>query len=122
MFKRILVPLDGSIRAEQVIPVVARIARASAGSVLLLRVVTTPIEFRPYSRHSVLIREVIDADVAHAADYLSGVAQSDDLKGVEPNVAVFTGPEVRTILDTVQGQGVDLIVLASHGDTGFKRW
>jgi len=37
MFKRILVPLDGSARAEQAIPVAARIARALGGSVILLR-------------------------------------------------------------------------------------
>ncbi len=41
MFKRILVPLDGSSRAEQAIPVAARIARALGDSVTLLRVVTT---------------------------------------------------------------------------------
>lgn len=34
MFRRILVPLDGSSRAEQAIPVAARIARASRGSVV----------------------------------------------------------------------------------------
>lgn len=43
MFKRILVPLDGSSRAEQALPIAARIARASGGSVLLLHVITTPL-------------------------------------------------------------------------------
>jgi nucleotide-binding universal stress UspA family protein len=38
MFKRILVPLDGSERAEQALPVAARIARGSGGSVILLQV------------------------------------------------------------------------------------
>ena len=48
MFQRILVPLDGSTRAERAIPVAARIARASHGSVVLVRVVSTVIEFWPY--------------------------------------------------------------------------
>ncbi len=39
MFKRILVPLDGSERAEQALPVAARMARGSGGSVILLQVV-----------------------------------------------------------------------------------
>jgi nucleotide-binding universal stress UspA family protein len=39
MFKRILVPLDGSERAEQALPVAARMARVSGGSVILLQVV-----------------------------------------------------------------------------------
>lgn len=47
MFKRILVPLDGSARAERAIPVAARIARASGGSLILLRVVNASIEFCP---------------------------------------------------------------------------
>ena len=40
MFERILVPLDGSPLAEQALPIAARVARASQGSILLLRVVT----------------------------------------------------------------------------------
>jgi nucleotide-binding universal stress UspA family protein len=36
MFKRILVPLDGSPRAEHALPVAARLARASGGTVVLL--------------------------------------------------------------------------------------
>jgi nucleotide-binding universal stress UspA family protein len=39
MFRRILVPLDGSARAEQALPIAARLAQASGGSLLLLRVV-----------------------------------------------------------------------------------
>jgi len=45
MFKRILVPLDGSFRAEQALPVAARIAHATDASLLLLRVVTTISDF-----------------------------------------------------------------------------
>jgi nucleotide-binding universal stress UspA family protein len=122
MFKSILVPLDGSIRAEQAISLAARIARVSGGSVILLRVVTIPIEFGPYLRQSVLLREVVNADLAHAAGYLANIAQSDDLRGIETKVAVFSGPEALTILDTAKDQGVDLIIMASHGDTGLKRW
>ncbi len=43
MFQRILVPLDGSARAERALPVAARIARACGASIILLRVATTPL-------------------------------------------------------------------------------
>jgi nucleotide-binding universal stress UspA family protein len=122
MFKCILVPLDGSTRAEQAIPLAARIARASGGSVILLRVVTIPIEFGSHLRQSVLIREVVNTDIAHAAGYLANVAQLDDLRGIETRIAVFSGPEALTILDTAKDQGVDLIIMTRHGDTGLKRW
>lgn len=44
MFQRIVVPLDGSTRAERAIPVAARIARASRAAIILLRVATTPLD------------------------------------------------------------------------------
>ena len=44
MFAHILVPLDGSARAEEALPVAERIARASRGSIHLLRVVKSPID------------------------------------------------------------------------------
>ena len=47
MFQRIVVPLDGSRRAERAIPVAARIARASGGSVVLLRVVSIATDYWP---------------------------------------------------------------------------
>ena len=45
MFQRILVPLDGSERAERAIPVAARIARNTGSSILFLRVVPFPVEY-----------------------------------------------------------------------------
>ena len=41
MFKRILIPLDGSGRAERALPIAARMARAAGGSIILVRVVST---------------------------------------------------------------------------------
>jgi nucleotide-binding universal stress UspA family protein len=47
MLQRILVPLDGSPRAEQAIPVAARLAHASKGTVVLLQVVGISLEYEP---------------------------------------------------------------------------
>jgi len=64
MFKRIVVPLDGSIRAEQAIPVAARIARASGGYVVLLRVVSAATEYWPNMVSEPTMRQVaIDTDL-----------------------------------------------------------
>src|SRR5207302_6149408 len=48
MFKRILVPLDGSERAEQALSVAARMARGSGGSVILLQVVDVTVSSYGY--------------------------------------------------------------------------
>ena len=45
MFKRIVVPSDGSSRAERALPVAARIASASGGSLLLVQVISPPIDY-----------------------------------------------------------------------------
>jgi nucleotide-binding universal stress UspA family protein len=48
MFKRILVPLDGSAHAERALPVAARLADASGGTVVLLQVVSPVTDFVSY--------------------------------------------------------------------------
>jgi nucleotide-binding universal stress UspA family protein len=122
MFKRILVPLDGSSRAEQALPIAARIARASGGSVLLLHVMNPPLKFGPYMRQSTLLRKTVNAAITETVEYLSKAAHSHDLEGVETKVALFSGPVASTILDTAKEQHIELILMASHGYTGFKRW
>jgi nucleotide-binding universal stress UspA family protein len=122
MFKRILVPLDGSSRAEQALPIAARIARASGGSVLLLRVITAPLQFGPSMQQSTFLQEAVNAVIAESVAYLSKAAHSHDLEGAETKVVMFSGPVAWTILDTAKEQHVDLILMVSHGHTGFKRW
>jgi nucleotide-binding universal stress UspA family protein len=122
MFKRILVPVDESARAEQVLPLAARIVRASGSTVMLLHIVTTPLEFGPYLRPSALLGEAVDAECARTAAYLSDVARLHGLAGAEKKVAVSSGSLALTILDTAQEHHIDLIIMTSRGATGFKRW
>lgn len=74
MFQRILVPLDGSDGAERAIPVAARIAHASGGSIVFLRIVLPPAEFgTTIAGANGFIAVQPDASengVAAAADYL----------------------------------------------------
>jgi nucleotide-binding universal stress UspA family protein len=123
MFKRMLVPLDGSKRAERAIPVAARIARASSGSIILLQVVSTQIEFGTFiTEPSVLMQQALEADLTRAIDYLAKIKMSNDLTGIETKVEVRSGAAALTMLDVAHRQHIDLIVMCSHGDTGFKRW
>ncbi len=123
MFQRMLLPLDGSKRAERAIPIAARIARASGGSLILLRVVGTQIEFGTYiTEPSVLIQEALELDLTRAIDYLARIKRSNELTGIEATVEVRSGGAAQTILDVAQMRHVDLIVMCSHGETGFRRW
>jgi len=123
MFQRILVPLDGSSLAERALPLAARLARATRGSLLLVRVVSPASEFALYSTESsLLIQEAREEDVTRATAYLAQVAQSPDLTDINTRIAVFTGIAASTLLDVVQAQEIDLMVMCSHGETGFRRW
>ena len=103
MFQRILVPLDGSTRAEQALPVAARLAQASGGSLVLLQVVS-------------------ETERTQATDYLNTVATSASLAGIKTHSEVQCGVPDQGILKAVQADNVDLIIMCSRGRTGFKRW
>lgn len=123
MFQRIVIPLDGSTHSERAIPVAARIAHASGGTIVLLRVVTIPTESRSLLlQSSPLIRKTLEADIEAATHYLTTLAELDDLEGIGLQMKVLPGDPARTILATAKEVQADLIVMCTHGDTGFKRW
>lgn len=121
MFTRILVPLDGSPQAERAIPVAAKIARASNGTVVLLRVATVPIEFGTALAPSLLVG-TIEADRTEFAGYLSYIAGLPALVNTTTETEVLLGAPARTILEAVDDKNIDLVVMTSHGRTGFSRW
>jgi nucleotide-binding universal stress UspA family protein len=123
MLKKILVPLDGSLRAERVLPVAARIARASEGSILLLQVVSPPIDYGSGLVPVPLVTgEIIEAELKEADNYLKAVASSHVLTGMQTSTKVLYGFAAQQLLSTAQDESVDLIVMGSHGRTGLTRW
>jgi len=121
MLKRILVPLDGSSRAEQVLPVAARLAQASGGTIILLHVVTITQEAMTYG--TFFPPDALDVSAGGGRNYLGQLIQRLHLTGmaaVEKYVVI--GNPAEKILSLAQEQDVDLIVMASHGYTGFKQW
>jgi len=121
MFQHILVPLDGSPRAEQALPLAARLAHASGGSVLLLRVATPPIDYGGgLAQAPMFSAQMIESELAEAARYLDQIAQSRKLAGVTITTGVRFGLPAPNILDAAST--ADLIVMCSHGRTGVMRW
>lgn len=123
MFQQILVPLDGSTRAEQALPVAARLARAASAKVTLLRVVSPSPEWIAYSTADArLWQTIIDADLAEARAYLAHLTELPCFAGVGTIMDVAIGQSAAKILSVVETRPIDLIVLCSHGYTGVKRW
>ncbi|MGH2498392.1 MAG: universal stress protein [Ktedonobacteraceae bacterium] len=123
MFQRILVPLDGSTRAEQALPIAARLAHASNGTIVFLRVVNFPNQFVPHvALEPTATQAVIDTQLEEAKNYLDHLARSNDLVNIHTETAVMVGQPAVNILSVVETRNIDLVVLCSHGYTGMTRW
>lgn len=123
MYTRILVPLDGSERAERAVPIASRLARFSGCHITLLQVVSRPAPLSGTYVPQSTSASWIEQDVAAARAYLAHVAGWPLLNGlsVETRVVVGGAPAA-TILDVAKADGAELIVLCSHGRTGPARW
>jgi len=123
MFQHILVPLDGSSRAEQVLPVAARLARASQGTITLLRVVDLTYDVissgigAPY-----IAQHIIEDDLSNARSYLEQWRHNSTLAGAVVQTRVVSGNPAVAILAQAAEPPIDLVVISSHGYTGLKRW
>jgi nucleotide-binding universal stress UspA family protein len=122
MYKKILVPLDGSPRAEAIMSHVEELASCYGAIVVLLQIVepaiayTSPYDTYPELNMDQAVRRTADADA-----YLSGWAERLAEKGIETVSRNEHGPVVMTILDVAADEDVDLIAMASHGRTGLSR-
>lgn len=123
MFQRILVPLDGSERAEQALPLAARLARAWDGSLLLVRVVIPSREVGLHAGEAVpFLGDTTKEELETARRSLETVAASEGLAGIAVATEVITGRPAEGILSTATARQADLMVMCSHGYTGVKRW
>jgi nucleotide-binding universal stress UspA family protein len=123
MFKRVLVPLDGSARAERALPVAEKIARAVHGSIILLQVVRESADLYWMSLEaSQGMPDALEARREGVKRYLAQLAASETLAGVGVVTEVVDGIPAEAILSVADAQKADLIVMCSHGYTGFKRW
>lgn len=130
MFQRILVPLDGSARAEQAVPVAARIACASPGGHVVLVRVVPPLH--PYdvavvgAERGALLRPTgtmaTDPERLEIVGYLTRITGWPCLSGIPTTTEVRWGPPALAILAAAEAHASDLIVLCSHGRTGPSRW
>ena len=99
MYKRILVPLDGSTRAERSIPVAAHIARTIDGTVVLVRIATLPFTYSPYLGSATYADEAIEAVLNEVERYLNTLANSEPLAGIKKITKAIFGSAAPETLD-----------------------
>ena len=126
MFQRLLVPLDGSVLAEQAIPVAARLARASHGSLFFVRVIAPTRDAGAFEAEHTLgaAPNAFERHFADANAYLHEVVHTyaNELQDMDVEMDVEVGPVPSGIISAAYMDLVDLIVMSSHGETGLKHW
>ncbi len=122
MYTKVLVPVDGSKRAEKILAHVEALAQKFGSQIVLLQVVepliTTfaPTGMVPYYDEQ-MTTDLIDA----AKGYVANTRAALQAQGFHVTGYVENGPIVATILQVAEQENVDLIALASHGRTGLAR-
>jgi nucleotide-binding universal stress UspA family protein len=113
MIERIVVPLDGSLTAEAILPQVRRVLYRNDSEVILVRaVVPPPVE------NALLVAEPL---LAVAREYLLGQQERLEKAGARVKNVVRIGSAAGIILDVVEEEKATMIALATHGSRGVKR-
>jgi nucleotide-binding universal stress UspA family protein len=121
MYSKIVVPLDGSKTAENVLPLARSFARSLQVPVELLGVV----DIAEMARHvtagqGLIIRTLIDDETRRLEKYLAGVARNFPAGGVQ--CTVCKGNAAETIIESAAVDKQTLIAMATHGRSGLDRW
>jgi nucleotide-binding universal stress UspA family protein len=117
--RRILVPLDGSLRTESVLPTAARIAAAHGAELLLVLIVPEPIATAVLSAGELeLARQLASRLERRGHEYLERVSERLVRDGASVRTLVLrSSDERRELLDLSEREACDLIVLSAHGAT-----
>jgi len=129
MFKKILICLDGSHLAEQILPYAIEQATRFNARLLLLQVITVPStaavaavpEAGVPTFTAPMIEEQIRAKESDAIAYLQGAAQQLRSKGLQVELAILQGVPGETIVRYAEKNEIDLIAIATHGHSGLGR-
>ena len=123
-FQRILVPLDGSRRAEKALPGAWELLAPETGVLHLLNVVTLPFMFAPPARPGLDPEsENVQRRKLFAYRYLRRIAAGPRAEGAAVAVHVAEGLDpAREILRYCADERIDLVAIATHGRAGPARW
>lgn len=125
MYKKIMVPLDGSKLAECAFPQVDAIASGCCTNEVILVRVVEPRE-RPANLGTFINEndwQKIESDRKLAAgEYLDRVAGELKFENVRIKTELIVGKVADSLADFTDKNEIDLIIMATHGRSGVSRW
>lgn len=126
LYQRILVPLDGSQRAEYVLPIITQLALVHKPEIHLVHVVHPPEMARqmPPAREDIdLSNRVVARNREEARHYLEHVKSRSYLQGIAVQTHLITSDHTATTLyQVVEQEHIDLVTLSAHGYSGKHQW
>lgn len=122
MYQTILVPLDGSKRAEAILPQVEDLARQYNAKVIFLEVVEPQPLYVPPKPGQIEFDSLDERPrLQKVRRYLEAKQGFFQTKGLKTEIRAEEGPIVTTIISVADLEQADLIVMSSHGRTGWSR-
>jgi nucleotide-binding universal stress UspA family protein len=117
--RRILLALDGSAFSRQALPLAAELATQARAELILFRAVAPPTAS---TIGAWLAADGEETPRAHAFNQLRALADELRPSGIQLRTVVVAGDAAEEIVAAVARHQVDLIVMATHGYSGIKRW
>jgi nucleotide-binding universal stress UspA family protein len=129
MYKRILVPLDGSKLAECALPYAEELAKGcgSTAEVILVSVTERVLAYTAFDDPDSplgqrFVPEAVGKQEQPARKYLDRTAKQMRAKGTKVDTQVLIGHPAGEIVSYAANPGCDIIVMSSHGRSGPSRW
>jgi len=123
MYKKILVPLDGSPEAECVIPHLETIAKTGVKDIELISVVE-PIEIPTRGRIALSEDDLKNITLELKSEthkYLDQVAKRLTRAGIKVHPIILTGKPAESLINYIDSNDIDLVIMATHGRSGITR-
>ncbi|MDA8188559.1 MAG: universal stress protein [Dehalococcoidales bacterium] len=121
MYKKILVPLDGSTVAEGVLPHAKALAYSEGAEIVLLRVAANPALEFSFSDPTLAENAVEDLE-NQSQKYVAEVQAQLKNEGYKVSSQIAEGAVAEVILREAEALGADVIAMSTHGRTGPARW
>lgn len=123
MYNTILVPLDGSKRAEEILSHVEEMARKHGARIILLTCIEQQVAYAGDLEISAMVHKNEDMEQQNktAKSYLKEVQTKLEQQGIVVSTRIMQGPPVEAILTVATQENADLIAIASHGRSGLGR-
>lgn len=122
MYKKILVPLDGSKTAEGVLPHVKALANVEGAEVFILNVAANLAQEFAFSDPSIAGYSVAEQE-QKARDYVNKISERLQEEGFKKVTAeIREGSPANTILKTAEEVGADVIAMSTHGRSWPGKW